>query len=63
MPKHPYLSINLNPGSAQGGPTAAALVERIRTQIGDHHLASGCHLPPVRVLAHHWSSRWPCLNS
>lgn len=52
MRKQPYLSINLNTGSAQGGPTAAELVERIRTQISGNHLASGCRLPPVRVLAH-----------
>ena len=51
MAKQPYLSINLNTGSAQGGPTAAELAERIRDQIGSNHLASGCRLPPVRILA------------
>ena len=33
MPRQPYLSINFNTGSAQGGPTAAELTKRIRAQI------------------------------
>jgi hypothetical protein len=33
MPRQPYLSINFNTGSAQGGPTTAELTKRIRAQI------------------------------
>ncbi len=36
MPRQPYLSINFNTGSAQGGPTAAELTKRIRAQIVDN---------------------------
>ena len=36
MPRQPYLSINFNTGSAQGGPTAAELTTRIRAQIFDN---------------------------
>ena len=49
MPRQPYLSINFNTGSAQGGPTAAELTKRIRAQIVDNKRTAPLLAIPKRV--------------
>ena len=52
MVQGPYLDLNLNAWNTAGRPSAEALVDAVKQRLEANHLAPGCRMPPVRVLAH-----------
>ncbi len=52
MARQPYLQINFNKQNPGRSLSTAQIVTAIKDQIAMDHVAPGCRLPPVRVLAH-----------
>ncbi|WP_143301553.1 aminotransferase-like domain-containing protein, partial [Candidatus Entotheonella palauensis] len=52
MARQPYLQINVNKHNAGRSLSMAQIVSAVKEQITLEHVAPGCRLPPVRVLAH-----------
>ncbi|NKB68865.1 MAG: aminotransferase class I/II-fold pyridoxal phosphate-dependent enzyme [Candidatus Latescibacteria bacterium] len=52
MGQGPYIDLNLNAWNTAGRPSAQALVDAVKQRLAANHLAAGCRMPPVRVLAH-----------
>src|SRR4029434_3628797 len=52
MTRQPYLRINFNRHNPGRSLAVQQIVTAIKDQIVTDHVAPGCRLPPVRVLAH-----------
>ncbi len=52
MARQPYLRMNFSTRTPGRSPSVDQIVSRIKDQILADHVAPGCRLPPVRVLAH-----------